>query len=122
MLNILSISYISIALIFLVYSIISYKKKSIIYAVRDGKEKVTVLKDDYYKMQLLFCVLNCILLILETLIIYIHSNSGLFTLYYIGTFWIVNYLLKFMAIKMKYFIKTKVDPIQWTREKMCLLV
>ena len=57
MLNILSISPISIALIFLVYSIISYKKKSIIYAVRDGKEKVTVLKDDYYKMQLLFCVL-----------------------------------------------------------------
>ena len=102
MLNILSISYISIALIFLVYSIISYKKKSIIYAVRDGKEKVTVLKDDYYKIQLLFCVLNCILLILETLIIYIHSNSGLFTLYYIGTFWIVNYLLKFMAIKIKY--------------------
>ena len=45
MLNILSISSISIALIFLVYSIISYKKKSIIYAVRDGKEKVTVLKD-----------------------------------------------------------------------------
>ena len=57
MLNTLSIFSICMALIFLVYSIISYKKKSIIYAVKDGKEKLTVLKDDYYKMQLLFCVL-----------------------------------------------------------------
>ena len=105
MLNTLSIFSICMALIFLVYSIISYKKKSIIYAVKDGKEKLTVLKDDYYKMQLLFCVLNCILLILETLIVYNHFESGLFTLCYICTFWIVNYLLKFMAIKMKYLDK-----------------
>ena len=39
------------------WTIISYKKKSIIYTVKDKKEKLTVLKDDYYKMQLLFCVL-----------------------------------------------------------------
>ena len=31
------------------WTIISYKKKSIIYTVKDKKEKLTILKDDYYK-------------------------------------------------------------------------
>ena len=101
-----SIVYISIALIFLIYSIISYKKKSIIYTIRNEKEKINVLKDDYYKMQLLFCVFNCILLILESVIIYNNSNTSLFVCYYLATFWIVNYLLKFIAIKMKYLNKS----------------
>ena len=96
-----SIVYISIALIFLIYSIISYKKKRIIYTIRN--ENINVLKDDYYKIQLLFCVFNCILLILESIIIY---NTRFFICYYLATFWIVNYLLKFMAIKMKYLNKS----------------
>lgn len=99
-----SIVYISIALIFLIYSIISYKKKSIIYTIRN--EKINVLKDDYYKMQLLFCVFNCILLVLESVIIYNDSNASLFLCYYLATFWIVNYLLKFIAIKMEYLNKS----------------
>ncbi len=94
------IVYISIALIFLIYSVISYKKKSVIYTIRN--EKIKVLKDDYYKIQLLFCVFNCILLILESVIIYNNTNTSLFMCYYIATFWVVNYLLKFIAIKMKY--------------------
>ena len=94
-----SIVSISMALIFLIYSIISYKKKRIIYTILNEKEKIIVLKDDYYKIQLLFCVFNCILLILESIIIY---NTRFFICYYLATFWIVNYLLKFMAIKMKY--------------------
>ena len=98
-----SIVYISIALIFLIYSIISYKKKRIIYTILNEKEKIIVLKDDYYKIQLLFCVFNCILLILESIIIY---NTRFFICYYLATFWIVNYLLKFMAIKMKYLNKS----------------
>lgn len=101
-----SIAYISIALIFLIYSIISYKKKNIIYTVCNEKEKLTVLKDDYYKMQLLFCVFNCILLILESVIIYNNSNTRFFICYYLATFWIVNYLLRFIAIKMKYLNKS----------------
>ena len=99
-----SIVYISIALIFLIYSIISYKKKRIIYTIRN--ENINVLKDDYYKMQLLFCVFNCILLVLESVIIYNDSNASLFLCYYVATFWIVNYLLKFIAIKMEYLNKS----------------
>ena len=98
--DVVFIVYISIALIFLVYSIISYKKKSIIYTIRN--EKINVLKDDYYNLQLLFCVFNCILLVLESVIIYNKTNTSLFVCYYLATFWIVNYLLKFISIKMKY--------------------
>ena len=94
------IVYISIALIFLIYSIISYKKKNIVYTIRN--EKINVLKDDYYNLQLLFCVFNCILLVLESVIIYNKTNTSLFVCYYLATFWIVNYLLKFISIKMKY--------------------
>ena len=94
------IVYISMALIFLIYSIISYKKKRIIYTIRN--KKINVLKDDYYKIQLLFCLFNCILLILESLIIYNKININLFVSYYLVTFWAINYLLKFIAIKMKY--------------------
>ncbi len=98
--DVVFIVYISIALIFLVYSIISYKKKSIIYTIRN--EKINVLKDDYYNLQLLFCVFNCTLLILESVIIYNKTNTSLFVCYYLATFWVVNYLLKFISIKMKY--------------------
>ena len=98
--DVVFIVYTSIALIFLIYSIISYKKKSIIYTIRN--EKINVLKDDYYNLQLLFCVFNCILLVLESVIIYNKTNTSLFVCYYLATFWIVNYLLKFISIKMKY--------------------
>ncbi|MRN23441.1 hypothetical protein EAI30_02310 [Romboutsia ilealis] len=98
--DVVFIIYISISLIFFVYSIISCKKKSIIYTIRS--EKINVLKDDYYNLQLLFCIFNCILLILESVIIYNKTNTSLFVCYYISTFWIINYLLKFIAIKMKY--------------------
>lgn len=102
--DVVLIVYISIALIFLVYSIISYKNKSIIYTI--SNENISVLKDDYYNLQLLFCVFNCILLILESVIIYNNTNTPLFVSYYLATFWIVNYLLKFIAIKMKYINKS----------------
>jgi len=98
--DVVFIAYISIAFIFLIYSIISYKKKSIIYTIRN--KNINVLKDDYYNLQLLFCVLTCILLILGSLIIYNKVHINLFVSCYVGTFWLLNYLLKFIAIKMKY--------------------
>lgn len=98
--DIVLIIYISIAVIFLIYSIISFRKRRIIYAINN--EKIKVVKDNYYNLQLSFCVLNSILLILESVIFYNNTNISLFVCYYLVTFWIVNYLLKFIAIKMKY--------------------
>ncbi|SCH45488.1 hypothetical protein [Romboutsia sp. 1001713B170207_170306_H8] len=98
--NVVFTVYISIALIFLIYSIISCKKKRIIYTIRN--KRINVSKDNYYNLQLLFCIANCILLILESVIAYNKTSTSLFVSYYLATFWLVNYLLKFIGIKMKY--------------------
>lgn len=98
--NIEVIVYISAALLFLIYSIRSYQKKNIIYTIRS--EKMSVIKNDYYNLQLLFCIANCALLILESVIGYNMENTKLLLLYYFATFWLLNYLLKFIAVKMKY--------------------
>lgn len=98
--DIVFIAYTTIVLIFFIYSIISYKKKKIIYTIRN--EKMNIVKDDYYNLQLLFCMINCVLLLLESVIIYNKENTSLFMSCYIATFWLINYLLKFTAIKIKY--------------------
>ena len=98
--NIEVIVYISAALLFLIYSIRSYQKKNIIYTIRN--EKMSVIKNDYYNLQLLFCIANCSLLILESVIGYNMENTKLLLLYYLATFWLLNFLLKIIALKMKY--------------------
>ena len=72
----------------------------IIYTIRS--KKVSVIKDDYYKVQLSFCIFKCILLILGGVNIYNKVSINLFISYYLSVFWLVSYLLKFIAIKMKY--------------------
>lgn len=87
-----------IPLIFFIYSLIAYKKKFIIYTIKNNKIRVT--KDSYYILQLLFCIINCILLIFESVMTI--KSISFFACYYVATFWLMNYLLKFVSIKMKY--------------------
>lgn len=94
----LVVSAIIIPLIFFIYSLIAYKKKIIICTVNNNKVKVT--KNSYYNLQLLFCITNCILLIIESVLTI--NNIIIFICYYIATFLLMNYLLKYISIKMKY--------------------
>lgn len=87
-----------IPLIFLIYSLIAYKKKFIIYTIKNNK--IRVKKDSYYILQLLFCIINCILLVFESVMTI--KSISFFACYYVATFWLMNYLLKFVSIKMKY--------------------
>ena len=87
-----------IPLIFLIYSLMAYKKKFIIYTIKNNNIRVT--KDSYYILQLLFCIINCILLIFESVMTI--KSISFFACYYVATFWLMNYLLKFVSIKMKY--------------------
>jgi hypothetical protein len=96
---VLVVSAIIIPLILFIYSLISYKKKIIICTINNNNN-MKVTKDSYYSFQLLFCIINCILLIFES-VMTINSIS-FFVCYYIATFWLMNYLLKFISIKMKY--------------------
>ena len=74
--NLIFITYIGLALFFLIYNVISYKKKNIIYTIRKGN--ISVIKDDYYNIQLIFSIFNCILLILGTVFIYNKIDVPLF--------------------------------------------
>ena len=76
----------------------AYKKKFIIYTIKNNNIRVT--KDSYYILQLLFCIINCILLIFESVMTI--KSISFFACYYVATFWLMNYLLKFVSIKMKY--------------------
>ena len=98
--NLIFIACIGLTLFLLIYNIISYKNKNIIYTIRKGN--ISVIKDDYYKIQLIFSIFNCILLILGTVFIYSKIDIQLFVALYTSVYWLVNYLLKFLAIKMKY--------------------
>lgn len=100
MVDIFFTTYLVIPIILFIYTIIIYIKRKVIYAINSKNLKVK--KDDFYKLQLLFCILNCILLLLETFNLYNKLNINLFVSCYLITFWAVNYLLKFIAIKNKY--------------------
>lgn len=92
------VSTITIPLIFLIYGIMAYKKKIIICTINNNKMKVV--KNSYYSLQLLFCIINCILLVFVSLMI--TANIIQYVCYYIATFWLMNYLFKFISIKMNY--------------------
>lgn len=90
----------SAPVIFFIYSIVSYKNKFIIYTIKDKNMKVV--NDAYYSLQLSFCIINSILVALGIFILYNSKNATSIVFYYLAVFWILNYLLKFMAIKKNY--------------------
>lgn len=94
----LVISAIIIPLIFFTYSLVSFKKKFIIYTIKNNNMKV--IKDSYYSLQLLFCIITCVLLVFESVMAI--NNILFFACYYIATFLFINYLLKFISIKMNF--------------------
>ena len=96
--TLLVISAIIIPLIFFTYSLVSFKKKFIICTIKNNNIKV--IKDSYYSLQLLFCIITCVLLVFESVIAINHILF--FTCYYIATFLFINYLLKFISIKMNF--------------------
>ena len=64
--TLLVISAIIIPLIFFTYSLVSFKKKFIICTIKNNNIKV--IKDSYYSLQLLFCIITCVLLVFESVI------------------------------------------------------
>lgn len=92
------ISAIIIPLTLFIYSLILYKKKIIIYTKND--ENMKVKKDSYYSLQLLLYIITCILLVFQSLMAI--NSVIIFICYYIATFILMNYLLRFISVKMNY--------------------
>ena len=89
-----------IPIVFLIYSIITFENKTIIYTVNDNDIKVA--KSSYYILQLLFCIINAVLLGIEIKIFYNKIDVRYFILIYVISFWTINFLLKYIAFKNKY--------------------
>lgn len=92
-------------ILYFIYSIVCYKNKKVTYIMESKKGKFTILNDKYYKIQLIFSILNCILLILESILLIPGSferDSSTYLIFYVLTFWTINYLLKWISLKKNY--------------------
>ncbi|MEA4828316.1 MAG: hypothetical protein VB130_17120 [Clostridium sp.] len=86
-------------LVFLIYNIMCYFKKKVIYTIKS--EKFIIINDRFFNIQLLLSCINCILI---SVIAYLwekfYFQFGV--ILYLGVFWTINYLIKGIAIFKKY--------------------
>ena len=104
MIDILCMAFIFIPIILFIYSLILYKKKKVIYSI--GIKSTEVVVEKFYRLQLTFCIINVVALLLEVFVFYGEINTNIFILIYVMTFWFISYLLKFISMK-KIYIKIK---------------
>ena len=105
--------FISPAICYLIYNIICYKRKSIVYILSNRKKIFMVLNDDFYNIQLLFGAVLSFLLILSSIaLIYSTSYENYlyyFIIVYALTFSFFNIIFEWISIKKSY-IK-KITPL-----------
>ena len=84
---------------FIIYNIVYYFNKKVIYSIKD--KNLVVINNKFFKIQL---CLSCINAILITIVVYVWDkfDSPFGLLLFIVTFWGINYLIKFIAILKKY--------------------
>lgn len=90
------------ALIVLIENIIFYKKKKITTAISGSFKKYKVVNNSYYKIQLG----SSILFVLCTILLYIvranFEQIGVYAIAFIGVYWSINYIVKFISIYVNY--------------------
>lgn len=90
-----------IATWFIVYNLICYKKRKMIYTI--NQDRYYVLNNNYFKTQLIFGMINSIFLIMFSLYCYlIIGEMGLFTLGLIIIFWGLNFTLSLYSRRKGY--------------------
>lgn len=90
-----------IAIWFIIYNLICYKKRKMIYAI--NKDRYYILKNDYFKTQLIFGIVNSICLIMFSVYCYaIIKEMSLYTLGVIIIFGGLNCTLSLYSCKKGY--------------------
>jgi len=86
-------------ILFVIYNIVYYFNKKVIYTIKD--KNLIVINNKFFKIQL---CLSCVNSILISIIVYVwdKSNSPFSFLIFMLTFWSINYLIKVIAILKKY--------------------
>ncbi len=95
-----------IALIFLLYNIYCYKFKKVIYTI--NSKDIFISNNKFYMVQFLINLFNISFLIIISYLSYLNNfNIQLYVIYFLGIFWILNFLIKYIAIKFKYIYYNK---------------
>jgi len=84
---------------FVIYNIVYYFNKKVIYTIRD--KNLVIINNKFFKIQL---CLSCVNSILIAIVVYAWDkfDSRFVFLIFMLTFWGINYLIKFIAILKKY--------------------
>lgn len=103
--------YISSSILYFIYNFWCYKKKEVVYFISGirisgiKRKNVTVLNDKYYNTQFLFAIFNCLLIIIESILIVpisLSQDSTIHNTVPVLTFVAINYCLKWISLKKKY--------------------
>ena len=86
-------------IMFLAYNIFCFKNKKVIYTIKN--KNYLIIDDKYYKLQLYFSITNCIFISIFTFLIR-NRKDTIFLWVIIIIFWVINYLLKYSALKKGY--------------------
>lgn len=103
--KILLIILISPVILYFIYNIICYKNKKVIYHISVRNKNFHVLDYKYYKLQLIFSTITCILLVFESILLVpksLETNSFNYLILYALIFYLSNYFLKTLALRNNY--------------------
>ncbi len=87
-------------ILFVIYNIIYYFNKKVIYTLKD--KKFIIINDNFFKIQLFLSCVNAMLSAIVIYLFYKFDNHPLGLLLFIVTFWGINYLIKFITISLNY--------------------
>ncbi|AOR25132.2 hypothetical protein BGI42_15430 (plasmid) [Clostridium taeniosporum] len=88
-----------IPILFVIYNIVYYFKKKVIYTIKN--KNFIIVNNTFFKIQL---GLSCVNSVLMAVILYVWNKFDfkLGGLVFILTFWSINYLIKFISLLKKY--------------------
>ena len=86
-------------ILFVIYNIIYYFNKKVIYTIKN--KNLVIINNKFFKIQL---CLSCVNSILIAIVVYAWDkfDSSFSFLFFMLTFWGINYLIKFIAILKRY--------------------
>ncbi|NFL38673.1 hypothetical protein [Clostridium botulinum] len=86
-------------IVFIIYNIVYYFKKKVIYTIKD--KNFIVINDEFFKIQLILSLLNSICI---SIVVYAWDKYNLKSgiLFFILIYWGINYLIKIIGISKKY--------------------
>ncbi|WP_315066873.1 hypothetical protein [uncultured Clostridium sp.] len=90
---------VTVPIVFVIYNIVCYSKKKVIYTMKD--KNLVIINDKFFKIQL---CLSCVNSIFIAIIVYMWDKVSyrFKLLLLLLTFWGINYLIKFIAILKEY--------------------